>query len=350
MPKRIVFELTNRCNLKCEHCFSGRHGGDTDLSVAIIEKALAEAPQFGFGDAAFTGGDPTVHPRFAGILKLTRDAGWTYGFVTNGWNFETIYPRIADLLRGASAVTFSLDGATEATHDRLRGAGSFRRVMKAFAICVGERIPFTINMVVTRHNRAEMREMADLASKLGAQGLRYGHLMPSFLTTVQGFDLTPWERKQAEAEISELQRDFPIRIATAPGTYTTDLAPCAPLNLDEINIDCRGNFSKCCHLSGHGDGVGDGDIMGSLAAESFADCYSRHAEDNRRIMEHKRRRLQGGEFKDSDFFPCWYCSLYYRKVDWLRKFDRHAWTPVMWQSGSLSSTPAQGGAISRQDS
>ena len=46
-------------------------------------------------------------------------------------------------------VTFSLDGAHEATHDRLRGTGSFRRVMRAASLCVVKELPFSLSMVVT---------------------------------------------------------------------------------------------------------------------------------------------------------------------------------------------------------
>ncbi len=332
MRKRVVFELTNRCNLSCEHCFSGRHGGGDDLPIEIVRKVLAEGPEFGFRDAAFTGGDPTVHPRFAEILAATRDAGWTYGFVTNAWNFETMYARHSDLLKAVQTITFSLDGAREATHDKLRGMGSFRRVMRAFAICFAEGFPFTVNMVVTRHNRSELGEMAELVSRLGSRGLRFAHLMPNLLTTLQGFDLAPWERKLVESEIADISRALPMKVYMAPGQHGTDLAPCAPLNLQEMNIDCHGNFTKCCHLSGHGDGVGDGDVMGSLVDLSFAECYGRLLEDNQRIMDHKRERIRRGEFKDADFFPCWYCSLYYRKVGWLRRIPKHSWVPEMWQA------------------
>lgn len=69
MP-RIVIELTNRCNLSCQHCFTGRHGGDTDFPLDILQKVLDEAKGCGFDVLAFTGGDPTVHAKFQ------RCCGW----------------------------------------------------------------------------------------------------------------------------------------------------------------------------------------------------------------------------------------------------------------------------------
>jgi MoaA/NifB/PqqE/SkfB family radical SAM enzyme len=346
MP-RIVIELTNRCNLRCQHCFSGRHGGRDDLPLEVFHKILAEASANGFDHLTFTGGDPTVHPQFAELLRLTDGAGYRFGFVTNGWNFPTIYPCLQPYRDRLDVITFSLDGATESSHDQLRGEGSFRRVLKAISLCVVEEIPFTFNMVVTAHNRHELGAMVHLATQLGSSGLRFGHLMPAAHSTLQSFDLSPWERKKVEAEIWDLQSRSPIPIAMAPGYHTTSLFPCAPLQMQELNIDCQGNMTKCCHLSGHGEGVGRGDIIGNLRDMSFGEAYARLVEENERFRAEKNRRLVSGTFTDSDFFPCWYCSLYYRKVDWLKRFQGHPWSGLIWapESGETSKPPAATGLI-----
>jgi MoaA/NifB/PqqE/SkfB family radical SAM enzyme len=45
---KLVIELTNRCNLYCQHCFTGRHGGRDDLPLNLLAKILAEAKAYGF--------------------------------------------------------------------------------------------------------------------------------------------------------------------------------------------------------------------------------------------------------------------------------------------------------------
>ena len=37
---RLVIELTNRCNLRCQHCFAERHAATGELPLAIIDKVL----------------------------------------------------------------------------------------------------------------------------------------------------------------------------------------------------------------------------------------------------------------------------------------------------------------------
>ncbi len=331
---KIAIELTNRCNLKCQHCFSGRHGGSDDLELQLLQNVLDEAKACGFNHIGYTGGDPTVHPHFEEVLRITFEAGYEFGFITNGWNFSTIYPRLLPYRSQLKIITFSLEGPTEETHDLLRGTGSYRRVMKAMSVCVALDLPFTINTVITAHNRHQLTEMVPLAAQLGARGLRFAHLMPSPKTTFQGFDLSPWERKVVESEVWGLQRKSPIKIAFAPGYHTTSLFPCAPLQMEEVNVDCHGNVTKCCHLSGHGEGVGQEDVMGNLKHVSFTDAYQRLVTENGEFHQKKLKRLSSGSFQDSDFFPCWYCSLYYQKVEWLKKVNDHPWSSLMWKRGS----------------
>ena len=327
---RIVIELTNRCNLSCHHCFSGRHGGRDDLPLALFEKILAEARHSGFEQLSFTGGDPTIHRHFFEILDLSFKAGYRFGFNTNGWNFSKIYSGLLPYRQRLSVITFSLDGACAQSHDQLRGNGSFRRVMQAISICVAEDLPFTINSVVSAHNSHELEALVRLATRLGSRGLRFGHLLPSPLTTAQNLDLSPWDRKIIEATIRRLQRISTIRVAIGPGSHTTDLFPCAPLNLQEINVDCYGNLTKCCHLSGQHPDVVQRDVIGNLAKLSFSQAYARLVRENEQFHQEKIKHLTSQSFRDSDFFPCWYCSCYYNKVDWLKQIKGHSWADLLW--------------------
>lgn len=346
MTKKLIIELTNRCNLNCHHCFTGRHGGRTDLPLAVLTTILAEAKAHGFEHLNFTGGDPTVYrpadqqPQgpgahgysgFATAVQATCQAGYHFSLNTNGWNFSESYRHLLPYREQLQVITFSLDGASEATHDHLRGKGSYRRVLQAMSICVVQDLPFTVSMVITAHNRHELAQLAQMSHRLGSRGLRFGHLMPSPITTAMGFDLTPWERKLVEAEIHELRRQVPLPIGMAPGDHTTNLFPCAALHLQEVNIDCEGNMTTCCHLSGHGNGAGTGDVIGNLQTMSFTDAYHKLQAENARFSLAKRARLTGGAWQDTDFFTCWYCFNEYKKVKWLQNQPTHPWTPLIWQ-------------------
>jgi hypothetical protein len=134
-----------------------------------------------------------------------------------------------------------------------------------------------------------------------------------------------------EAEIWNMRDHSPIQIALAPGYHTTDMYPCAPLNLQEININCKGILTKCCHLSAHTKNDDHRDEIGNLNKISLRAAYHLLVEENKQFVVDKTAHLHKGNIQDSDFFHCWYCSLYYKKVDWLKEVEGHPWAKLFWE-------------------
>lgn len=315
--RSIVVELTDRCNLSCSHCLPERHGGATYLAAELIERLLGEAPACGFDRISYTGGEPTMHPRFAEILGMTAQAGLRFGMVTNGWNFPAIYPRLLDHRSRMSTITFSMDGASASTHDSIRGEGSFQRLLKAFSVCAVTDIPFSINMVLTARNRHETAAAAQLAEQLGSRGIRFGHLMPSPASAAAGLVLAPEERIRLDSEIRALRTKHAMPVALAPGSYSQELFPCDPLEMREINVDCHGYVSKCCHISGYGaSGSAAPDRAGRLGEATLAELVNRLSEANQAFRAEKQRRHDTGSLGDAGYFPCLYCAEEHGKLSW----------------------------------
>ena len=325
MP-RIVIELTNRCNLSCGHCFDERHAATGDLPLAVLDKVLLEGKSCGIEQVSFTGGEPTIHRRFKEIIERVAEAGYQFSFVSNGVSFPRIYPLVLKHRRWFVGVTFSLDGAREETHDRLRGSGSYRRVMRAASICVVRDLPFTFNMVLTTQNRNEIGEMVSLAERLGSGGVRFGHLMPTPETALRKLDLSPEERRKLESEIWPLKKSASIPVGMAPGYFSeVPFSPCGPLKLEEYNLDYKGNLTLCCQLSGHSGKNGGTDIMGNLNELSLTEACERFHLRVATYLADKRDKFKRGEFSELDHFPCWYCLKYLGKTSWLSSFPNHPW-------------------------
>jgi MoaA/NifB/PqqE/SkfB family radical SAM enzyme len=305
---RLVVELTNRCNLSCLHCFPERNAGGRDLPFAILEKVFSEARNCGIDHLTFTGGEPSLYRGFDRVVAGTCDAGCRFSFVSNGTRFLRLLPLLTRHRAWLQTLTFSLDGAREQTHDRQRGPGSFRQVARAATVCIVRDIPFTFNMVLTSRNVSEIPHMIELAKKLGARGVRFGHLMPESRPRRSDLFLTAHERRAAESEIRELARIAPLPVAMAAGYFSEDpYFRCAPLSLTEYNLDCLGNMTFCCQLSGHPDMASGPDRIGNLHEISLAEACLRFRRFAATYMEDKRRFVERGEFREIDHFPCHYC-------------------------------------------
>lgn len=136
LPDEISFKLTNRCNLRCAHCYEWNEQGyhhdlelaerNGELDVAIIAKVLEATRELG-SNVYLWGGEPLVYRQWDRLVELLAEhRRWT-SMCTNGVLIER---RLESLSRISERleVVIALDGF-EAEHDALRGAGMFGRTL-----------------------------------------------------------------------------------------------------------------------------------------------------------------------------------------------------------------------------
>jgi MoaA/NifB/PqqE/SkfB family radical SAM enzyme len=314
---KLIFELTSLCNFSCTHCIR-EEGEPGFLPIPLVETVLTETQRYGnVNYVAFTGGEPTLHPEFASLLELVSAYGYRFGFVTNGWRFaEKTFAQVKPYRNHLAHVTFSIDGATEERHDTLRQRkGSFRRLLQAITLCRFHGIGVHINTVVTRANRSDLQAMALLASRLGCDALLYGHCQPTPHAITAGLVLDPGERREVEAEIGQLQKQFRMMILLAGDHYNPSrFHQCPQLQMREFNIDHRGRLTACCMLSGYRGGAPDTDVIADLHEVSFYEAHQRLVVSIARLNLEKIERLSTHELEEKDHFICTHCLEHFKKV------------------------------------
>src|SRR5208282_5833774 len=124
-PICLTWELTWACNLACVHCLSssGRRDPDeltTDEAVAFIDDLAAMQVFY----VNVGGGEPTIRRDFFELLDHAVDRKVGVKFSTNGTRIDRA--RAARLAAMDYVdVQVSIDGATAAVNDAVRGTGSF---------------------------------------------------------------------------------------------------------------------------------------------------------------------------------------------------------------------------------
>lgn len=321
---KLIFELTSLCNFHCVHCIREESpvlakamGRDKFLSPGLIDRVLGEVEPYGMVDnVALTGGEPTIHPQFAEIVQTIARHRYLFGFVTNGWNFPRTLAVLLPVKDFVRSVTFSLDGATEATHDTIRKRkGSFRQVLAAIEECRRHGIQVQINMTITRASRGEMVEMALLASRLGCDAVGYAHCQPTEDALAAGLVMDLMERRLVEAEIAELQRQFTTKLYLAGDHWSDSLFyQCPQLRMREFNIDYRGYLTACCTLSNYRGGAVDTDVVADLNRVSFFEAHQALMDRIGVVNREKIQRLKDGAATPADHFICSHCLKHYDKV------------------------------------
>ncbi|MFL6253775.1 MAG: radical SAM protein [Pyrinomonadaceae bacterium] len=84
-PPLAWLELTRRCDLACPHCYiDGGRARDNEMSTERWRSLLDEMAEMGVWAVAFTGGEPTLHPDFAELVRYARERDLLVGVATHG--------------------------------------------------------------------------------------------------------------------------------------------------------------------------------------------------------------------------------------------------------------------------
>ncbi len=166
----VFFHVLTRCNLHCRHCYiNPEQHGRKRLPGERIERWLAVfASRSPGANLVLLGGEPTLHPDLPQAVRCARRLGFASVTIdTNGYLFNDILDRVTPA--EVDVFSFSLDGATAATNDRIRGKGSFEVCLDG--ICRAKAEGFNISLIytVSRANLGELPQVGPLLQQMGVE-------------------------------------------------------------------------------------------------------------------------------------------------------------------------------------
>lgn len=185
----LQWHITERCNLRCDHCYQEDitppdPSWDELLSVLEQLKSFIRYCHEKRGGTRFrahvtvTGGEPFVRDDFMSLLELMAAERKLFSFavLTNG---TMITPSIVKTLRllKPGFVQISIDG-TQETHDRIRGAGSYKQAVEGLKLLVDGLIPTHISFTAHNDNFREFPHVAQLGRRLGVDRVWADRMVP----------------------------------------------------------------------------------------------------------------------------------------------------------------------------
>ena len=321
----LAFHVTDRCQLDCKHCLRDPAQRPVDLDVDVFLRALDEVTRvYKTQHVALTGGEPTLHPRFLEMTDAVAARDCTWHMVTNGKSFPWLMSAFAEVpaRRAAmSRVYFSLDGADEATHDGIRGAGSFREVMRGCALATTHGIKFVLQMAVNAFNQHQVESFGLLASQLGASRASFAMLQPT--GTPHDCDLyvpaAAW--RGIRDRIDRLAASLTMAVTMPEGwPQALPFHVCEPFRSELLHVDVQGRLNLCCQHAGipqsENAPSGESDVIADLRESSFVDGHMKLLGVVHRAQAAKLREIAAGTFGEWDHFPCNWCLKYFGKPHW----------------------------------
>ena len=267
-------ELTNRCNLRCAHCYINtpflREAAVPEISTERIHRFVDEIADAGCLFFTLTGGEPLAHPDFADIFRHLKRRGIEIYVFTNGTLVAESHVRLFRELP-PHAIQMSLYGATRETYETVTGVpGSFERCKAGLRRLVEARLPVTLALPVLRISQHEIVAMRELARHLGIPA----RTSVDIHSAADGDPAPRRLRLSAEAAVALEAED----VETAERWRAAADKPLADYRNSALALECNAGFCSF-HLMADGtmrpcSRIGCPSFSGDIRAESFRDIWN----------------------------------------------------------------------------
>ncbi|GIO13161.1 radical SAM protein [Cohnella xylanilytica] len=137
LPESVGVKLTNRCNLRCIHCFEWNEEGyhqqmdreeqNKDLDIELFRKILNETSHVK-SRLYLWGGEPMIHRQFGEIMAMMQEDPRETTICTNGLLIDRFLQPILDYSPHLELL-FGIEGL-EKEHDLIRGKGTFKKTIQ----------------------------------------------------------------------------------------------------------------------------------------------------------------------------------------------------------------------------
>ena len=304
----IQWHLTERCNLRCRHCYQGR-GKVREMTAGEVKREIDGGTQMFQAweeehgirvspSIHFTGGEPFLYRGLLDVIAYSKAKSYGVAMMTNGCLITKERAKKVSHL-GISDIQVSLEGPP-VLHASIRGRGSFHAAAKGVEhlVAAGNRV--SANVTLSRLNVDKIEETVDVARAMGFNGIGFSRMVPCGRgkALLDQF-LTPQELKSAYQKI--LSMNTPTFEVVSGDPLTGTLLGTIPSAGCHLTLSgCSAGFSGVTITS-------DGSVMpcrrigliaGSLKKKSLRAIWA----SSRLLWQLRRKESYPGK--------CGHCSLW----------------------------------------
>jgi radical SAM protein with 4Fe4S-binding SPASM domain len=261
---RVLFEITNRCNLRCYHCYVTGSADElgTERVLTLLDEFAAEGCMY----LTLTGGEVGVRDDFLTIARGVKERRMTLGVLTNGTTFSR--EQLDELVAlKPGRVSVSIYGGTAKAHEKVTGVpGSFARSLATVRYLREHGVACEVHSVLMRGNFDEFANIADLASSMDCV-YRFD---PTVAPRADG-DASVLEHRVSSAQLREFYMHMFLREKTLEGRLVDSVG--------EVPSRTPGNCGAgvvSAYVAANGDVypcMGFAPAFGNVAAKPFTDVW-----------------------------------------------------------------------------
>jgi radical SAM protein with 4Fe4S-binding SPASM domain len=168
-PYRMDLAITYRCNANCGHCYVGRPRDMESLGAEQWKQVIEKLWDIGVPHVVFTGGEATIHPDLAELIRHAEDVGIVTGVLTNGIRLAD-EGYLGDLVdAGLDHIQITLESHDEAIHNQMVGAEVWDKTVQGIKNAVATEVYTITNTTLTTLNAPYVEETIDFLKGLGIE-------------------------------------------------------------------------------------------------------------------------------------------------------------------------------------
>jgi radical SAM protein with 4Fe4S-binding SPASM domain len=268
-PPAVTFQVTDRCNYDCVHCFQ-EHTTRPELSLSEITRILEEVAAAGTLFLTLMGGEFFMRRDADDILACAHELGFAIKLLTTGHH---VHDRRADFIATLRPiqVDMSMYSAHPGVHEAITlQPGSWQRTFEAARRLLARKVPVKLKAPAMSTNAADLAALARLAQEIGA----FYSFDPK-ITGLENGDQAPVTLRMDAATLAAFYRDPATGVADALASSFAGYDPARPKRPDGntpcgaglrgVSINPQGQVWPCNALPL---------VVGDLTRQSFAQVWS----------------------------------------------------------------------------
>lgn len=300
-PSLISWNLTQRCNLRCPHCYmsAGKKAVD-ELSTEECLALLGEMQGLGTEMVILTGGEPLLRKDIYELASATSERGMWVVMGTNGVLLtDAVAQKMIEC--GVKGVAISIDSVDPERHNSFRGGpNAWEHSVRGLEVAKANGLEVLVQTTVMDMNRHEIPQLIEFAREKGAWSFNLYFLVQTG-RGLQMNDLGTEATEEMLGELVEVQESYkPMlvrskcapqfkRIAYQRGKAGLESGGCMA-GTEYCRITPEGDVTPCPYMTVS---------AGNVREQSFTDIWrSSSVFENLRDPERLTGRCGACEFKE----------------------------------------------------
>lgn len=171
-PLSIELHFTHKCNLKCLHCF--QESSPLSNKYSILEpiewiNIINQLENAKVQNVTISGGEPLYYPYFTSLFSEIVNKRINYTILTNALlvnRTNALY-----LSKPNVSLSISLDGYCADIHEKIRGQGTFYKVIENIKLLVSLGAKVALSYTLNQYNYQTIDNYMQLAVSLGVRSV-----------------------------------------------------------------------------------------------------------------------------------------------------------------------------------